>query len=74
MEHATRDGGHKILERCTLPLTGVQVVNLIVTEMAVLEVTGEGLRLLEIAADTSVAAVRQATGCQLLTDGDPKVF
>src|SRR5688572_28214501 len=61
MEHTTRDGGHKILERCTLPLTGVKVVNLIVTEMAVIEVTPKGLVLKEVAADTTIDAVRQAT-------------
>src|SRR6201984_1845570 len=54
MEHTTRDGGHKILKRCTLPFTGLKVVNLIVTEMAVIEVAPEGLVLKEIAPDTTV--------------------
>src|SRR3954469_17158425 len=62
MEHTTKDGGHKILARCTLPFTGPRVVTLIVTELAVLEVTPSGLLLKEIAADTSVDAVRAATG------------
>ena len=65
MEHTTREGGHKILDRCTLPFTGLKVVNLIVTEMAVIEVTPEGLTLREIAADTTVEAVRRATGASL---------
>jgi 3-oxoacid CoA-transferase subunit B len=74
MEHATRDGGHKILERCTLPFTGLKVVNLIITELAVIEVTPRGLLLKEIASDTTLEKVRQATGAQLLIDAPPAVF
>jgi 3-oxoacid CoA-transferase subunit B len=65
MEHTTRDGGHKIIKRCTLPLTGVKVVNMIVTELAVIDVTPSGLVLREIASDTTVEAVRAATGATL---------
>jgi|SRR4051812_21443296 3-oxoacid CoA-transferase subunit B len=66
MEHATRDGGHKIVKRCTLPFTGLKVVNLIITELAVIEVTPGGLLLKEIAADTTLDTVRAATGAELL--------
>src|SRR3954454_22933754 len=66
MEHTTRDGGHKILERCTLPFTGLKVVNMIVTVMAVIDVTPGGLLLREIAADTTLDTVRAATGAELL--------
>jgi 3-oxoacid CoA-transferase subunit B len=66
MEHTTKDGGHKILKRCTLPFTGLKVVNMIVTELAVIDVTPSGLVLREIAGDTTVEKVRAATGADLL--------
>ena len=66
MEHTTRDGGHKILTRCTLPFTGLKVVHMIVTEMAVIDVTPGGLVLREIAADTTLDKVRAATGAPLI--------
>src|SRR5947208_6881029 len=65
MEHTTKEGGHKILARCTLPLTGLNVVGLIVTETAVIDVTPGGLVLREIAADTTVEKVKAATGADL---------
>ena len=74
MEHTTKDGGHKILKECTLPLTGLKVVDMIVTELAVIDVTERGLLLREIAADTTVEKVRAATGADLIVDGTPVVF
>jgi 3-oxoacid CoA-transferase subunit B len=66
MEHATRDGKPKILKRCTLPLTGVEVVDHIVTELAFIDVTWQGLVLREIAPDTTVAYVQSITEPELL--------
>jgi 3-oxoacid CoA-transferase subunit B len=74
MEHTTREGDPKILSACTLPLTGVGVVDLIITEMAVIEVTPEGLRLREVAEDTTIDAVRAATEPALLADEPLPVF
>ena len=69
MEHTTKTGDSKILPQCTLPLTGQGVVDLIVTELAVIEVTGRGLILREIADGSTEEAVRAATAAPLVTDG-----
>src|SRR5215467_5938918 len=61
MEHATKDAKPKILKKCTLPLTGLEVVDHIVTELAVIEITAEGLVLLEIASDASFEHVQSLT-------------
>jgi 3-oxoacid CoA-transferase subunit B len=74
MEHTTREGEAKILPRCTLPLTGVRVVHMIVTEMAVVEVTPRGLLLKAVASDTTVEDVVSATGARLIVDGTPERF
>ena len=74
MEHTTRDGDHKIVKRCTLPLTGMKVVNLIVTELAVIDVTPRGLVLKEIASGTTLDAVRKGTGADLIVETPPGVF
>ena len=74
MEHTTKDGRAKILRRCTLPLTGAHVVHLIVTELAVIEVTSEGLILRERAADTTVDAVKSATEATLIVPEKVGVF
>jgi 3-oxoacid CoA-transferase subunit B len=66
MEHRARDGGFKIVNDCSLPLTGRRVVHRIITDLAVLDVTAEGLRLVECAPGVSEAAVRAATQPELL--------
>ena len=65
MEHTTREGAPKILAKCTLPLTGVKVVDTIVTEMAYIKVTPNGLLLEEIASGLSFEDVQQATEAKL---------
>ncbi len=65
MEHATKRGEPKILEACTLPLTGLKVVDTIITELAVIQVTPNGLVLEEIAPNTTVEEIRRLTGAHL---------
>ncbi|MFF0148429.1 3-oxoacid CoA-transferase subunit B [Amycolatopsis sulphurea] len=73
MEHTTRRGEHKILDECTLPLTGRRVVHRIITDLAVLDVTTEGLVLRELAPDVDVADVRAATGTEFAVALDETV-
>ena len=74
MEHATKDGQPKILRKCNLPLTGVEVVDLIVTELAVIEVMPDGLVLREVAPGTTAQDVQRLTEATLHIPGDVKTI
>jgi 3-oxoacid CoA-transferase subunit B len=74
MEHATKDGQPKILKKCTLPLTGVKVVDTIVTEMAYIRVTPEGLLLEEIAPGLTVEDVQMVTEAKLRVSSELKTM
>jgi 3-oxoacid CoA-transferase subunit B len=69
MQHTSPSGQSKLLKECTLPLTGVACVKKIVTNLAVLEVTPDGFRLLERAPDISIDEIRNATEGTLIVDG-----
>ncbi|MGD0401565.1 MAG: CoA transferase subunit B [Candidatus Acidiferrales bacterium] len=74
MEHTTKEGEPKIVKECSLPLTGVGVVNLIVTELGVIEVTPNGLVLRELAPGVSAEAVQKVTEPKLQLAPDIKVM
>jgi 3-oxoacid CoA-transferase subunit B len=74
MEHTTREGAPKILKKCSLPLTGVQVVDTIVTEMAYIRVTGDGLVLEEVAPGFTAEDVQRVTEAGLLVSSSLKVM
>ena len=70
MMHTNREGESKLLKRCTLPLTGVGCVKKVVTNLAVLEVTDKGFKLLERAPGISVEEIQKATEGTLIIEGD----
>ena len=74
MEHTTKDGQPKILKKCTLPLTGVKVVDTIVTEMAYIRVTPDGLLLEEIAPGLTVEDLQKATEAKLRVSAELKTM
>ena len=67
MEHTAKDGSHKIVPECTLPLTGVGVVDRIISDLGVLDVTPRGLALVELAPGVDEATLREHTGCPILS-------
>ena len=71
LEHTTRDGRPRIVEECALPLTGRRCVSTIVTNLAVIGVTADGLVLREIASGVSPDEVKGATGCPIAIPDDP---
>ncbi|HXY09164.1 MAG TPA: CoA transferase subunit B [Terriglobales bacterium] len=74
MEHTTREGQPKILKKCTLPLTGVRVVNTIVTDMALIQVTPGGLVLQEIAPGLTADDVQRVTEPTLILNPNLKIM
>ncbi|VEN64298.1 unnamed protein product [Callosobruchus maculatus] len=73
MEHTAKDGSHKIIENCTLPLTGQRCVDMIITEKGVFEVDKEnGLKLIELAEGVGIEDVLTSTGCNFQVAEDLK--
>ncbi len=70
MQHVSKDGKSKVLKKCSLPLTGERCVNRIVSELAVIDVTPKGLKLVERAPGVSVEEIVKATEAQLIIEGD----
>ena len=73
MEHVNKKGESKILKQCTLPLTGKGVVNRIITDRAVMDVTDTGLKLMEVAKGLTVEEIRKCTAAELIISEDVKL-
>ena len=70
MQHVSKDGKSKVLKKCSLPLTGKRCVNRIVSELAVMDVTPQGLKLIERAPGVSVEEIIRSTEASLQVVGD----
>ena len=66
MEHCAKDGTPKIMPQCTLPLTGKAVVSRIITDLGVMDITAEGMKLVELARDVNLEQIQKATGLELI--------
>jgi len=73
MEH-TAKGNHKILKECTLPLTAAGEVDMIITEMGVMNVTPKGIELVELNSEFSLDDIKAATGCELIISKNLKAM
>ena len=66
MEHCAKDGTPKIVPQCTLPLTGKAVVSRIITDLGVMDITAEGIKLVELARDVNLEQIQRMTGLELI--------
>jgi 3-oxoacid CoA-transferase subunit B len=74
MEHVAKDGSYKIVNECSLPYTGRGVVNRIITDLAVLDISEDGLILREVAPDVSVDDIRKATEPDVIVTSAPALM
>ena len=68
MEHAAKDGSPKVVKNCALPLTGQGVVNRIITELGVMDITAEGVKVIELAKDVTLEQIQAISGIELITN------
>ncbi|MEB6675925.1 3-oxoacid CoA-transferase subunit B [Acinetobacter haemolyticus] len=68
MEHCAKDGTPKIVKNCSLPLTGQAVVHRVITDLGVMDITSEGVELIELAKDVTLEQIRAVTGVPLIFD------
>jgi 3-oxoacid CoA-transferase B subunit len=74
LEHLSKYGEHKVVDKCTFPLTGYRVVDKLITDMAVFEFRNKEMYLTEIAKQYTLDDVKKATGCDFKIEGDLKTF